>query len=318
MEGFLKLIEKGSALLVAQRIAHRKSEGRPLRINDSNQDKFPELIEAVILEFNHDQGAKDNFLTYLAQITNPSQIKPETQNLCFRSLIETKSLQGLKWFLAVDFDPSSKDRDGANVLEYLAEIASDPASPNHLNIAKMLIGAKKSTENLTRERIGLRIRTKEGKDLEGLEGNLSDLVIFGLEQDIIRLSEFKPLRGDDGRIVQPHSFEETLENIFSNEVRTDNLLRQYNTQSRIKIKKEDLPRALQKQETLEENSVRPFTFDNDASAFSPMHISSSTTLRRRNVATKYSAILPEDASKKQKEDVTTLIPQKEKSGCVIM
>ena len=108
-------------------------------------------------------------------------------------IIKDQSLQGLRWFLAIDFDPSSKNSDGINVLEYLSEIASDSASPDHLNMAKMLIGAKKSTASLLKERGPLRIRTKEGRDLEGLEGNLSDLVIFGLEQDIIRLSEFKPL-----------------------------------------------------------------------------------------------------------------------------
>ena len=54
----------------------------------------------------------------------------------------------------------------------------------------MLIGAKKSTASLLKERGPLRIRTKEGKDLEGLEGNLSDLIIFGLEQDIIPIPIF--------------------------------------------------------------------------------------------------------------------------------
>ncbi len=268
--------------MVARKIASQKMHSNQFRTQlclDEERQKYLPKIAHIAALYDKEDPHGINALVSLSHIIDPHNIKDSTQNKTLTQIIKDQSLQGLRWFLAIDFDPSSKNSDGINVLEYLSEIASDSASLTYLNMAKMLIGAKKSTASLLKERGPLRIRTKEGKDLEGLEGNLSDLVIFGLEKDIIRLSEFKPLRGDDGRIVQPHSFEKTLKIIFSNEVRTDNLLRLYNTHSGVKIKKENLPRNLSTPELVEDNFVRPFTSEDDDSLdkiiFSSIHIEST-------------------------------------------
>lgn len=301
-------------------------------LSDTEQDLLSFVVGEVAShdkEMSQRQLQNVECLVTLSHIIEPSNIRKSIQCETLTTIINKESLNGLKWFLAIGFDPSSRSEDNINPLEFLAEKScASPTNPLHLEMAKMLIGAKKSTENLARSRgNGLRVRTTEGKDLEGLEGNLSNLVIFALEKNIIQLSEFAPSRNIVSGSLS--SFEKTLENIFSNEERTSHLLERYKAQSGVKITKEHLSHILPERPALEDNFVRPFTFEGDdlGKALSSMHIESSlasTTLRRRKASTetKYSEIIPNNISENQDTDVSPLIPAKGKGaktqGCIVM
>lgn len=203
-------------------------------LSEQQQEWLPKIVSmAAEFDLQFPRFGDSNTLSSLAHIIDPSNIKENIQNSVLIETIKHQNQLGLQWFLAIGFDPSSKDSNGFNVLESFANLTLVQSIPNSSNIAKMLIGAKKDTENLEKERVFLRKRTIGGKDITGLEGKLSDLVIFGLDKDLIKLSEF----ANKGEGQQ---FEDTVRIIFSNETRTNNLLQNYNSQSREKIIREDL------------------------------------------------------------------------------